>query len=115
MTSNQAGSNGLRPPGRGLPQKAILSFRSWAQDALFRMFPPVVVPDITVTVKETPQPVLAPAPEGTFLIGHASDNQEPIYALSTQLDRHVLIVGGTGCGKTTLIARLFTEEALKWQ
>lgn len=64
-----------------------------------------------------PAPPAAPEPEPPdgFLIGRADGLREPIYALSFQLDRHMLIIGGTGCGKTTMIARYFTEEILKWQ
>ncbi len=78
-------------------------------DALFPIQPP--------PPPKRPAPPAAPEPEPPdgFLIGKARDTNKPIYALSPQLDRHLLIIGGTGCGKTTLIARLFTEEILKWQ
>ena len=62
----------------------------------------------------TPKPKPLP-PEGSFLIGTETGTYKPILALSKELDRHVYIVGATGCGKTTWIARLFTEEILKWQ
>lgn len=83
-----------------------------AFDALF----PVEVPPPPPPPKP-PAPPAAPEPEppGSFLIGKAYGTSKPVYALSPQLDRHLLIIGGTGCGKTTLIARLYTEEILKWR
>lgn len=81
------------------------------------MFPPAAPPARMVVLYEPlplPTPETTP-PVGSFLIGHTSDGREPVYALGWQLDRHLLIVGGTGCGKTTLIARLFTQEILKWE
>lgn len=88
-----------------------------ADDLVDLLFPRAKTPFTTVTIWEPPVPVL-PEPaklEGAFFIGNAVDNNRPIYALGPQLDRHFLIMGGTGCGKTTLIARFFTEEILKWQ
>lgn len=80
------------------------------------LFPPVVPLNRLVVVYPPPAPPPLPvAPKGSFLIGIAEKNREAVSALSWQLDRHLLIVGGTGCGKTTLIARLFTEEIMRWQ
>lgn len=84
-----------------------------AFDALFPFPPPP--PPIKPPLPPLPPPPPPPKPDG-FLIGHDMDSpRESVYALAPQLDRHLLIIGGTGCGKTTLIARLFTEEILKWQ
>ncbi|MDQ2986775.1 MAG: ATP-binding protein [Armatimonadota bacterium] len=82
-----------------------------AVDVLFPIKQPPPPPATWPTY--TPQPKLPPV--DSFLVGNETGTYEPIYALSDELDRHVLIVGATGCGKTTLIARLFTEEILKWQ
>lgn len=84
--------------------------RMWAS-----LFPPTVPPARIVVYRTQPAPIPPVSPAGSFLIGIAEKNRELVCALSWQLDRHLLIVGGTGCGKTTLIARLFTEEILKWQ
>lgn len=82
-------------------------------DALF----PSEKPLVTLGCIKPPPPPTSPKVERIdgFLIGTDMQSGKPVYALSTQLDRHTLIIGGTGCGKTTLIARLFTEEILKWQ
>lgn len=79
------------------------------------LFPPAVPPARIVVFREPPVLLPPTPPAGSFLIGIAEKNRELVCALSWQLDRHLLIVGGTGCGKTTLIARLFTEEISKWQ
>ncbi len=70
---------------------------------------------ITASLKPQPLTTEEPEPKPGFMIGTVPETKEPIYALGPQLDRHLLIIGGTGSGKTTLIARLFTEEILKWQ
>lgn len=87
-----------------------IAYRLWTS-----LFPPTVPPARIVVYRTLPVPVPPASPAGSFLIGIAEKNRELVCALSWQLDRHLLIVGGTGCGKTTLIARLFTEEILKWQ
>lgn len=79
-------------------------------DALFPR-QPLALP---VYVPPAPLPPIPEPPDG-FWIGDEAGSGKPIYALSPQLDRHLLIIGGTGCGKTTLIARLYTEEILKWR
>src|SRR5687767_850950 len=83
-----------------------------AFDALFPIQAPPPPPP-----PKPPAPPAAPEPEPPdgFLIGTEPRTKEKIYALNPQLDRHLLIIGGTGCGKTTLIARLFTQEILKWR
>ena len=85
-----------------------------AFDTLFPWREPLVRQISVVTLPPPPPPTKPEPPDG-FLIGTDRKTKEPIYALSSELDRHVLIVGGTGCGKSTLIARLFTEEIQKWQ
>lgn len=92
----------------------IVAGLSWLFDAMFRFIPEPPSPCIPRPQRPVPKPRPAPA-EGSFLIGTVEESKEPVYALSPQLDRHLLIVGGTGCGKTTLIARMFVEEIQKWQ
>jgi hypothetical protein len=94
--------------------------------AIFDYLFPIEVPPKIPGVKPPPpppppppprpvSPLLKPKPPCGFLIGKDKGSGRPVYAFSRQLDRHLLIVGGTGCGKTTLIARLYTEEIMKWQ
>ena len=94
-----------------LPFEAIGDLTLRAVDALFPFEqPPAPQPEWPVL---PPKPKLPP--DGSFLVGNEVGTHKPLYALSPELDRHVYIVGATGCGKTTWIARLFTEEILKWQ
>ncbi len=91
--------------------EAIGDFTLRAVDVLFPFEqPPAPQPEWPVL---HPKPKLPP--EGSFLIGSETGTYKPVRAISDELDRHVYIVGATGCGKTTLIARLFTEEILRWQ
>lgn len=95
----------------------FVKFSKLADDLFESLFPRPAAPLTTVTVW---QPTACDAPEPVslddcFLIGNAVNTKEPVYAMDPQLDRHCLIIGGTGCGKTTLIARYFTEEVTKWQ
>ena len=92
-----------------LPFEAIGDLTLRAVDVLFPFEKPA--PPIEWPVLPTPPK----PPVGSFLVGNVMGTFEPIYALGPELDRHLLIVGGTGTGKSTLIARLFTEEVLKWQ
>lgn len=82
-------------------------------DVLFPVQPPPALP-APKPPAPIPPPPPPPAPDG-FLIGTSMDSKQDVYALSQQMDRHVLIMGATGCGKTTLVSRMFTEEILKWQ
>jgi hypothetical protein len=79
------------------------------------LFPTPTPPARTNQLWIRPEPPVPTPPSGSFLIGTVRETKERVYALGPQLDRHLLIIGGTGCGKTTLISRLYTEEILKWQ
>lgn len=95
---------------------AVLDLAIRLRSALF----PVVVPPAQTTIYiQSPANTgvnTSPAmPTDGFYIGKSSDGGKPVIASSELLDRHVLIVGSTGCGKTTLIDRFFEEEILKWR
>lgn len=91
---------------------AFVTFVSSLVDALFPLQRQSV--DLVCIQPPPPRPP-KPKPPAGFLIGTSRPLYQPIYAIDSQLDRHVLIVGATGCGKSTLIARFFTEEISKWQ
>ena len=81
--------------------------------------PPMMRPYVPPPPMERPLPPLPmerplPPPPG-FLLGYCVDQREALYALGEELDRHMLLVGATGCGKTTLICRYFDQEVQKWQ
>lgn len=66
-------------------------------------------------ILKAPQPTQPPSPSPGFLIGKCLRTGRAMCASNEELDRHILLVGATGCGKTTLICRFFDEEVQKWQ
>jgi MoxR-like ATPase len=66
-------------------------------------------------VQPPANPVIVTPPAGGFYLGKNSATSSAVIASATELDRHLLIIGATGCGKTTLIERLFIEEVSRWQ
>lgn len=74
--------------------------------------------------REAPAPLTAlpppsvsrpPTPPEGFFIGTCHESGTPLYITLAELDRHVLMLGSTGTGKTTSILRLFDEEVSKWR
>lgn len=78
--------------------------------------PLVEPPARTVLVIQPPaKSDVVPPTAGGFYIGKNVATGTAVVASASELDRHLLIIGATGCGKTTLIERLFIEEVTKWQ
>lgn len=88
---------------------------SWIARIREALFPVVTPPARIVVVLQQPEPRDPTPPPGSFLIGRSTPDGLPVMATEDELDRHLLILGATGTGKTTLIARLFDDEVQKWQ
>lgn len=99
----------------GRSSTPLETLRSLAARVLDTLFPPLKPIEAFACIKTPPPPPPPPEKPDGFMVGHDMNSKQPVTVLSAELDRHMLIVGGTGCGKTTLIARLFTEEIEKWQ
>ncbi len=95
-----------------------------AFDALFPLVPepvpvkpvPIPLPKAAPKVEPVSPKVYEPPPIVGFLVGwnySYLSQWEPVCATDEELDRHVLLIGGTGCGKTTLMTRLFMHSVFE--